>query len=71
MADGDTKLIIDIRPTIHDALREVLISDIGSLWDDYCYENSVPPEIKIHGIGFLEDFAGKLEKINTEEDDLP
>lgn len=57
------EIIFDFKPAIEKAIRGCLISDIGSLWDDYCYDNNVPPEIKLHGINFLEQFA---EQLNSE-----
>lgn len=55
-------IVVEIKPTIDQAVRDILISDIGSLWDDYCYENNVPSDIKLHGLNMLEGFAKRLNK---------
>lgn len=57
---------IDFKPAIEQAVRDVLVRDIGTLWDQYCEERNVPPEIKLHGIQFLESFA---KKINDDKHD--
>ena len=51
---------IDLKGSIEQAVRDVLILDIGQLWDDYCFENNINGEVKMEAIGFLEDFAKKL-----------
>jgi hypothetical protein len=52
----------DFKPLIDQTIRDVLISDIGELWDDYCYRNNIPPNLKLEVIDFLEDFSNQLVK---------
>jgi hypothetical protein len=59
---AEVNMTFVIKQSVEDIIRQILISDIGELWDGYCYENNVPPEIKLHGIEFLEQFANSLTK---------
>jgi hypothetical protein len=53
--------------TVKDALRDMLITGgYGKLWEQYCYDNNIPADIKL---GFLDFLADVPEKIFNDDDD--
>ena len=62
MAELKLDITVEVKQTVSDMVRQALIVDYGMMWDDYCYENNVPSEIKLHGIQFLEHFANEINE---------
>lgn len=57
-----TLMIPDLTPAIQQGVRDVLVRDIGDLWDDYCEGNDVSAELYVEGIKFLTYFASKINE---------
>lgn len=53
---------INMAPVVDQAVRDVLILNIGELWEDYCIERGIGDELRTEGIVFLEDFANKVNE---------
>lgn len=53
---------IDLKGLMDQTVRDILIINIGTLWDDYCYRNNVKSDIKLEGVNFLEDFAKTINE---------
>jgi hypothetical protein len=53
--------------SVKDAMRHALVTGgFGQMWEAYCWENNVPPDIKL---GFLDYLANAPDKIFEDDDD--
>lgn len=60
MAQNSFEMKIDFEP-LKQSLRDYLIAgEWGEMWENYCYENNVPVEIKL---GFLDYISKEIEEI--------
>lgn len=46
----------DLKEKIQQAFRDVLVFEFGGMWEEYCFQNGIAPEIKL---GFL-DFMNQI-----------
>jgi hypothetical protein len=51
----------DFKQKIEQSMRDVLILEFGEMWEEYCYENNISPNIKI---GFLDHLNKKVDALN-------
>lgn len=54
------KLDDNFKKDVQQAVRDIMILEFGALWEEYCFENMVSPNIKI----------GFLDYLNKEVDSL-
>lgn len=55
MATGEIKVVIDWAE-INEGIRKALAEgDLAQLWEDYCYENNIPSDIKIGFMNFCKE----------------